>query len=160
MESTISPTAFKHNGSAVSIEKVTREVLRRLSETTNGVERRPVPHARDGFLELPVPVGISVHHCHLCPEHIAILFGEGHDLHVYNELYQKGYYAAKEQVMVVGRHDAVVLSIAVSHDGATIASGGLDNSLRLWETQQPTPAGLDARYERLRASWVRFEEIR
>jgi WD40 repeat protein/serine/threonine protein kinase len=64
------------------------------------------------------------------------------------------------QVMVVGRHDAVVLSIAVSHDGATIASGGLDNSLRLWETRQPTPAGLDARYERLRASWVRFEEIR
>jgi WD40 repeat protein len=62
--------------------------------------------------------------------------------------------------MVVGRHDAVVLSIAVSHDGATIASGGLDNSLRLWETRQPTPAGLDARYERLRASWVRFEEIR
>jgi putative phosphotransacetylase len=82
---------------------VTREVLRRLSETANGVEQRPAPRARDGILELPVPVGISVHHCHLCPEHIAILFGEGHDLHVYNELYQRGYYAAKEQVMIVGR---------------------------------------------------------
>lgn len=50
-----------------------------------------------------VPIGISVRHVHLCQEHVEILFGKGHDLHVYNELLQKGYYAAKEQVMVVGR---------------------------------------------------------
>ena len=37
------------------------------------------------------------------PGALRILFGEGYDLHIYNELYQKGYYAAKEQVMVVGR---------------------------------------------------------
>jgi putative phosphotransacetylase len=103
VEATISQTALRQNGSAISVEKVTREVLRRLSETRAGVEQGAAPHVRGGYLELPVPVGISVHHCHLCPEHIATLFGEGHDLHVYNELYQKGYYAAKEQVMVVGR---------------------------------------------------------
>jgi propanediol utilization protein len=44
---------------------------------------------------------------HLCPEHVEILFGKGHDLTVYNELYQKGYYAAREQVMVVGRKRAI-----------------------------------------------------
>jgi putative phosphotransacetylase len=99
----MSQVAPRQNGSATTIDKVTREVLRRLSERTNGVDRLPEPHVRQGYLELPVPVGISVHHVHLCMEHIAILFGEGHDLHIYNELYQKGYYAAKEQVMVVGR---------------------------------------------------------
>ena len=103
MEILIGQASPKQNGSAISIEQMTREVLRRLSEGANGAERQPEPRVRGGVLELPVPVGISVHHVHLCVEHIAILFGEGHDLHVYNELYQKGYYAAKEQVMVVGR---------------------------------------------------------
>jgi putative phosphotransacetylase len=54
-----------------------------------------------------VPIGISVRHVHLCPEHIKILFGEGHDLNSFQELYQKGYYAAKEQVMVVGRRRCI-----------------------------------------------------
>jgi putative phosphotransacetylase len=61
-----------------------------------------VPVVKDGHLELEVPIGISVRHLHLCPEHVEILFGKGHDLGVYHELYQKGYYAAREQVMVVG----------------------------------------------------------
>ncbi len=58
---------------------------------------------KNGHLELETPIGVSVRHVHLCPEHVEILFGKGHDLSVYNELYQKGYYAAREQVMVVGR---------------------------------------------------------
>jgi putative phosphotransacetylase len=103
VETLIDQASPKHNGAAITIEQMTREVLRRLSEPASSIERQAEPRPRAGFLELPVPVGISVHHVHLCAEHIAILFGEGHDLHVYNELYQKGYYAAKEQVMVVGR---------------------------------------------------------
>ncbi|PID85603.1 MAG: phosphate propanoyltransferase [Chloroflexi bacterium] len=63
----------------------------------------PVPVAKNGHLELETPIGVSVRHVHLCQEHVEILFGKGHDLSVYNELYQKGYYAAREQVMVVGR---------------------------------------------------------
>ncbi|MBE2224634.1 MAG: phosphate propanoyltransferase [Anaerolineae bacterium] len=63
----------------------------------------PVPVVKNGQLELETPIGVSVRHVHLCPEHVEILFGKGHDLSVYNELYQKGYYAAREQVMVVGR---------------------------------------------------------
>jgi putative phosphotransacetylase len=107
VESMIGQTTLRQNGSAINIEKVTREVLRRLSEQANGVERSSEPRVRGGYLELPVRVGVSVHHVHLCAEHIAILFGEGHDLQVYNELYQKGYYAAKEQVMVVGRRRCI-----------------------------------------------------
>ncbi|MEW6651528.1 MAG: PduL/EutD family phosphate acyltransferase, partial [Chloroflexota bacterium] len=35
-------------------------------------------------------------------EHVEILFGKGHNLVAYNELYQKGYFAANEQVVVAG----------------------------------------------------------
>jgi putative phosphotransacetylase len=91
------------NGPAIDIEQTAREVLRRLLEKTNGPEPGPAPRQQNGFMELPVLIGVSVRHVHLCPEHIQILFGKGHDLQVYNKLYQKGYYAAREQVMVVGR---------------------------------------------------------
>jgi len=88
-----------------AIETVTREVVRQL--VNRSAESRPVSQVRAGFLELPVPVGVSVRHIHLCPEHIAILFGEGHDLQVHNELYQKGYYAAREQLVVAGPRRAI-----------------------------------------------------
>lgn len=101
---TTTSTAPRANGTALNIDLITREVLRRLAQ--RGGEQVALAAAsiiRDGKLELPVQVGVSVHHVHLCPEHIGILFGEGHDLQVYHELYQQGYYAAREQVMVVGR---------------------------------------------------------
>lgn len=103
MEVVNNQAVVKQNGLSLNLEQVTREVVRRLLEQGKGEEPAPKPQLRDGFMELPVLIGISVRHLHLCPEHIAILFGEGHDLEIYNELYQKGYYAAKEQVMVVGR---------------------------------------------------------
>lgn len=101
MEATISQ-APSQNGASLTVDALTREVMRRLAER-RGEVAVVEPTVRDGVLELPVLVGVSVHHVHLCPAHIATLFGPGHDLQVYQELYQKGYYAAKEQVMVVGR---------------------------------------------------------
>ena len=94
------------NGSQFSIDRISQEVMRRLAdmqqpEPTNGHDPMPVLH--NGHMEMETPIGVSVRHVHLCPEHVEILFGKGHDLSVYNELYQKGYYAAREQVMVVGR---------------------------------------------------------
>lgn len=91
------------NEPTIDIEQMTREVLRRLSTRANGKEPTPEVRYVNGLKELQAPIGVSVRHVHLCPEHIEILFGPGHDLQIYNELYQKGYYAAKEQVMVVGR---------------------------------------------------------
>jgi putative phosphotransacetylase len=88
---------------SATIEVMAREVVRRLLEASNGHSATEQVRRRNGVLEIQVPIGISVRHAHLCPEHVRILFGEGYDLHIYNELYQKGYYAAKEQVMVVGR---------------------------------------------------------
>jgi putative phosphotransacetylase len=101
------PASISPDTSSLTLEQMTREVVRRLVQQTNGHGAAPVAAAplqrREGVLELQVPIGVSVRHVHLCPQHLQILFGEGYDLHIFNELYQKGYYAAKEQVMVVGR---------------------------------------------------------
>lgn len=81
------------------IERVARAVLERLTER--------VPETNGRVHELEVPIGISVRHVHLCPTDVETLFGEGHSLSVYSDLYQKGYFAAQEQVMVVGRRRCI-----------------------------------------------------
>ncbi len=47
-------------------------------------------------------VSVSARHCHLTDEDTEILFGKGHKLTVQKELYQDGYFAAEETVMIVG----------------------------------------------------------
>ena len=47
-------------------------------------------------------VSISARHCHLTDEHVETLFGPGKTLTPMKPLYQDGFYAAEETVMVVG----------------------------------------------------------
>lgn len=50
----------------------------------------------------PLVVNISARHVHLTQEHVEILFGAGSQLEIQKDLYQDGYYAAKQTVAVVG----------------------------------------------------------
>jgi propanediol utilization protein len=47
-------------------------------------------------------VSVSARHCHLTDEHVEILFGAGRKLTPMKNLYQDGFFAAEETVMVVG----------------------------------------------------------
>ena len=47
-------------------------------------------------------VSVSARHVHLTDEHVEVLFGAGRKLTVMKDLYQDGYYAAEETVMIVG----------------------------------------------------------
>jgi len=47
-------------------------------------------------------VSISARHCHLTDEHVETLFGPGATLTPYKPLYQDGFFAAEQTVMVVG----------------------------------------------------------
>jgi putative phosphotransacetylase len=79
----------------VNLDGVVREVLARLA-VAEGTRR-----------ELMVPLGVSNRHMHLCRAHVDQLFGEGYELKPFKELYQKGYFAAQERVLVVGRRRCI-----------------------------------------------------
>lgn len=58
-------------------------------------------------------VSISARHIHLTDEHVETLFGEGRTLTVMKELYQTGFYAAEETVMVVGPRKRMLQAVRV-----------------------------------------------
>ncbi len=55
-----------------------------------------------GAAQSELVVSISARHVHLTDEHVETLFGRGHTLSVMKDLYQDGYFAAEEAVMIVG----------------------------------------------------------
>lgn len=58
-------------------------------------------------------VSISARHCHLTDEHVETLFGPGAVLEPDKDLYQDGFYAAKQTVMVVGPRRRMLPSVRV-----------------------------------------------
>lgn len=58
-------------------------------------------------------VSISARHVHLSPEDVENLFGPGHKLTPMKDLYQDGYYAAEETVMVVGPRRRMLPSVRI-----------------------------------------------
>lgn len=58
-------------------------------------------------------VSISARHCHLTDEHTEILFGPGRTLTPMRDLYQDGFYAAEETVMVVGPRKRMLPNVRV-----------------------------------------------
>jgi len=58
-------------------------------------------------------VSISARHVHLTDEHVETLFGPGHKLTLMKDLYQDGFFAAEETVMVVGPRKRMLPSVRV-----------------------------------------------
>ena len=61
----------------------------------------------------PLVVNISARHVHLTQEHVEILFGNGATLTPEKDLYQDGYFAAKETVAVVGPRRRMLPNVRV-----------------------------------------------
>ncbi len=81
------------------VEKIVREIVVKL---LGGPKERP-----------EVVVTISARHCHLSREHIDILFGPGYELKPNKWLYQEGFYAAEETVMIVGPRRRMLPTVRV-----------------------------------------------
>ena len=71
-----------------AIERIVREIVLTQGRGANGAPN--------------LVVSISARHLHLTDEHVETLFGSGAKLTPMKDLYQDGFYAAKETVMVVG----------------------------------------------------------
>ncbi|GAA4439224.1 phosphate propanoyltransferase [Bremerella cremea] len=79
-----------------TIERIVRQIV--LSQ--GGVA--PAAPAPAPTAEPNLVVSISARHIHLTDAHVETLFGPGHVLTPMKDLYQDGFYAAEETVMVVG----------------------------------------------------------
>jgi putative phosphotransacetylase len=87
-----------------AVERIVRDLVL-------GNQPRPAqPAAR---LEPKLVVSISARHCHLTDEHVEKLFGPGHTLTPMKDLYQDGFYAAEETVMVVGPRRKMLPTVRV-----------------------------------------------
>jgi len=71
---------------------------------------QPVPSAAD---TPKLVVSISARHIHLTDEHVEKLFGQGKKLTPEKDLYQDGFYAAAEQVMIVGPRRRMLPNVRV-----------------------------------------------
>jgi putative phosphotransacetylase len=61
----------------------------------------------------PLVVNVSARHCHLTVEAVEALFGKGHRLTVQKDLYQEGYFAAKEMVTLIGPRSRIISNLRI-----------------------------------------------
>ena len=83
----------------IVVDQVSDVMTQRLR---TGVSPSSCTAARADSAAPKLVVSISARHVHLSDEDVETLFGKGHRLTPMKELYQKGFFAAEETVMVVG----------------------------------------------------------
>jgi putative phosphotransacetylase len=92
------------------IESIVRQIVRAQGGGTAAAS------ANTAAREIAKPnlvVSISARHCHLTDEHVEILFGPGAKLIPEKPLYQDGFYAAEQTVMVVGPRRRMLPTVRV-----------------------------------------------
>jgi propanediol utilization protein len=100
------------------IEQLVRNAIR-ASVSANGSAAASIPSpvvpCPPGWIDGKpnLRVSISARHCHLTDEHVEILFGRGSVLEPDKDLYQDGFYAAKQTVMIVGPRRRMLPSVRV-----------------------------------------------
>lgn len=72
---------------------------------------KPLPRIASG--PNPLVVNVSARHCHLTPEAVETLFGQGRQLTVHKWLYQEGQFAAKETVTLIGPRSRVISNLRI-----------------------------------------------
>jgi propanediol utilization protein len=89
----------------LTIERIVRDVV--AGQLAGRATSNGRPHAPE------LVVSISARHVHLTDEHVETLFGPGRTLTEMKPLYQDGFYAAEETVMVVGPRRRMLPSVRV-----------------------------------------------
>ena len=90
-----------------AVERIVRQIVLNGSGAPPSQVARETAAALVGGIaparsEPKLVVSISARHCHLTDDHVERLFGKGRTLTPHKDLYQEGFYAAEETVMIVG----------------------------------------------------------
>lgn len=102
-------TAMASKLSRVDVEQVVRAVLTRHLNPAGSVSCCESGRTQPN----PLVVNISARHVHLTQEHLEQLFGPGAQLEIDKDLYQAGYFAAKQTVAVVGPRRRMIPEVRV-----------------------------------------------
>jgi propanediol utilization protein len=94
-----------------TIENIVRQIV--LSQSAAAPSDRAKPSAAAELGKPNLVVSISARHCHLTDEHVEVLFGPGAKLVPEKPLYQDGFYAAEQTVMVVGPRRRMLPTVRV-----------------------------------------------
>jgi propanediol utilization protein len=89
------------------VEELVRQIVRRVASASNTGELVSPTNKPD------LRVSISARHLHLTDAHVEQLFGKGHRLTPGKPLYQDGFYAAQETVMIVGPRKRMLPEVRV-----------------------------------------------
>ena len=76
-------------------------------------EKMGIPLPKAASAKNALVVNVSARHCHLSPEAVEQLFGPGYELTPMKSLYQKGAYAAKETVTLIGPRSRVISNLRI-----------------------------------------------
>ena len=88
------------------VEQIVRQIV--LQQSGDGAP------ANNGAAREPnLAVSISARHCHLTDEHVEMLYGPGQTLTPMRDLFQEGFYAAEQTVMVVGPRRRMLPNVRV-----------------------------------------------
>lgn len=82
-----------------TIEQIVREIVIQQAGASRGVPE--------------LVVSVSARHVHLTDEHVETLFGPGHTLTPMKPLYQDGFFAAEETVMIVGPRKRMLPAVRI-----------------------------------------------
>lgn len=91
------------------VENLVREAVQRILAGSNSASGSAAPSSGASKLV----VSISARHVHLTDEHVEKLFGPGRKLTPGKGLYQDGFYAAEETVMIVGPRRRMLPNVRV-----------------------------------------------
>lgn len=92
-------------------------------------------------MENKILVETSARHIHLTPEHVAILFGEGHKLTIKKMLSQPGQFACEEKVTVKGERGELKMSVLGPERKATQVEVSLTDARTLGVTAPVRESG-------------------
>jgi propanediol utilization protein len=88
------------------VERLVRQALRqRLGDGQAVTNGKPGPPK--------LVVNISARHCHVTQEDLERLFGKGHRLTPFKQLYQDGFFAAQEAVTIIGPRHRMIPSLRI-----------------------------------------------
>jgi propanediol utilization protein len=93
---------------------IIESIVRQIVQAQSGGAGAAKPQAAASESAKPnLVVSISARHCHLTGEHVEILFGPGAKLIPEKPLYQDGFYAAEQTVMIVGPRRRMLPTVRV-----------------------------------------------